>query len=208
MQKAIGTHLRAELASRLTIEAKSIVYAPVNVAMRLRAETTPTAVLNMVSMYRTGMEIDRSRLNNFVARNGIYVKYTDETKQVAMKMRYVPKILTYTIENWFTNADCLDSRALLFDEWLVSNDFTLKFTDVDTQIEYEFPIILEEQADNSDLESQFEKGKIFRLTTVLNVQALIPVVPPTTVKTILTVECDIYSGIENPILEETHIVSG
>lgn len=204
IEKAVATELRKEVASRLGIDAKDIIYAPVEQAMRLQAERSPDSYLNFTSMYRTGSEINRERYNHFSARQGYRVDYQDSTKEYGRKFKFIPKLVRYTVNSWFVTPECMDERISFFDMWLAADSFTLVFTDIETGIEYEFPVLLDSQEDNSDLE-EFEKGKIYRLSTDLIVEALIPVGQPQIVKTIETIKVDIYSDLKDndPVLEES-----
>lgn len=167
----------------LSYISPNIVYAPTSIAHRKIAEyekhhdQTPWS---FISFYRDPtFEFDTDRLNFTSMRLGQVVQFEidpDEKKQYVKYVQDMPVNLTYQVDIWAAKMDTVLRLAIRLMSQLQMRAPVLKVPMNPGGEEARFYFLDITWQDNSDIESERDKGKIYRHTFTFKVDARIKLV--------------------------------
>ena len=149
-------------------EETSVIIFPKRVAQRMMAEKRGRHELEFINLYRESEVFDWSRQRSFVARNGMYLEYTDSNSDSLVTIKAVPTKMTYNTWFWSTDLDKLNDVKIEYLFWQHENPYlSLSYND---SYPVEMDLHFGEIVDESDIEEMFNIGKyhVLRLPITLD----------------------------------------
>lgn len=188
---------------------KDILYAPDELAFRMRAEkdgrkiTTDSEGLiqptdkytaDFMNVWCTSIDFSWERQRTSVARSGIGSNYSDVTpggKEKAVIQRAVPVDMTFSVSLWTKYRENVEHFIQEFMFWQQDNPNIELFYDEDKKMEFDVKIGPRVEYDDLSVKQQFLEGKYWKYTFSFVVEVW--VVKGQAVRTALHIILDMYA---------------
>lgn len=153
---------------------------------------------SMISFFRTpSFDIDMSRFNHSAATYGDFVRLREVNgNREARYVQNLPVNLTYQIDIWAATATrVLETATKLISKIYLQNQVLISPMNPDGE-EARFHIINVEWMDNSDLEVENEKGRLYRHTVLITIDSRIKLTSDVITTKFDCSDVDIYNDKE------------
>jgi hypothetical protein len=101
----------------LTTQNRDLVFQPKAVTERKIAEKRGQLSMEFISLWRNRITPDWSRQRTSIARDGIYIKYTDSNKSSIVTIKAVPVVMDYELRFWSRELDDITYAAESYMKW-------------------------------------------------------------------------------------------
>lgn len=179
----------------------NVIYAPTNIAVQTitkNAKNKDDIPLSFISFYRDpNFDIDMDRSNFTAATLGDMIRLREDTmtkKRDAMYVQHLPVNLTYQIDIWAAKEKSVQQLAIALISKLHMENQVL-IADMEPKGEpARFHITNTEWTDNSDLETENEKGRRYRHTITITIAAVIKLIRKVATTEFCAIPVDIYEN--------------
>ena len=169
------------------IDTEYIVYAPTDNAIRTitqREQFKDKTPLRFISFYRNPtFDIDMSRYNSAAAiRGDIVQRRIDENgKFQGVAVANIPVNLTYQVDLWASKNTLVQELAIdLITRLYMQSQVLTAPMNPDSEEPARFHFVDITWEDNSDIESEIDRGKLYRHTISFTIDSRIKLVKPIT----------------------------
>lgn len=168
------------------VQLDQVLYSHVDTALRLRATNLSSgrSVFPFVSYYTVLVEATKERRNMAWMQRGRSIVFKGAYNEDVLMRRTIPVDIHYQVDIWSNNREELNERMynLL---WHISDTGTMTVDVSENMVQQKYHLFLKDQLDNTDIQSEFETGRIYRHTMNIIVQAELP--HEDWIKTVLTI---------------------
>lgn len=204
-----------------TIVNKDVFFAPDDIALRRRADSTGKGIeinvagakdkttkysLDFINVWLEDVSFSWKRQRTAIARTGIYIPDPVTGKNIMYKA--VPSDMTYAITFWTAERIKMDKFVEEFMFWQQDNPNIDLFYDDNKPLEMDVIVHPAVERDDSKIVNMYKEGKYWKHTIYITVEAWI--IKGLAVKTARTIILDIYakmsSGGEIPDALVSHSV--